>query len=905
MVNILAKYFFEINKSFFPEEYTKFDTLKNEIKSIVGDTEIEIILSNSYYSYDDLQKLLSIQNEKSSIRKDKGVYYTPEDIVSFILGNSLKLLYEDSIKDCNYKNILNNETFPWKDFCFNKTFYDPTCGTGAFLIPVLEKKFDLYLKNTSDISIDDIRNIMLSIGGNDIDPRSIVITKLRVFLLTIKTFNNKYILEVGNTINSMFENFNYLYFDSNKNIERYDVVLGNPPYVEDNKVDFDNYEKYGNIYANVLKNASIQLKSKGVLSMIIPLSYISTIRMKKIRSFLFDDLKIQYILSFSDRPDSLFSSVHQKLNILMGKKTENQKSKLKIFTSNYQYWYKEERDSLFTNLKIIENPFIYDGYIPKFGTEQDISIYRKIKNIETTISDFIQIDGLPLYLNTRAAFWIKVFFKNPNSSAYVNISFENNGIASFIYCLLNSSLFWWNWVAMSDCWHITNKELKDFKVPHIDDYSIFMDLAKRLDEDLERNKVFIGSKQVEYEYKHKYSYDIIKEINKNIYDIYNLTENESTYLDNFALKYRLSQNNIKESNIKILDLFAGCGGLSLGFLQAGYEIVKAVEFNKDIAKSYQLNHPNVDILIDDISNLGEYLFKDDIVDIVLGGPPCQGFSMAGARNRNGFIDDPRNYLFKHYFRIVQYVKPKAFIMENVKGLLSMQEGRVFNEILKIFSEAGYCVNYKIVKALEFGIPQKRERLIIVGSLHNNYDFEEEWNKTIEDIKKKDTKFFEVVNVYDAIGNLTQATESGIISNVKSETYYQNFLHRDVKEIHNHNQTKHNDKAVNRMKKVKNGENFSVLDEEINSIHSGSYGRLSWDEPAPTITTRFDTPSGGRFTHPEYNRTLTPREAARIQSFPDDFVFYGTRTSICTQIGNAVPPKISYFLAKLIERILKK
>ena len=125
----------------------------------------------------------------------------------------------------------------------------------------------------------------------------------------------------------------------------------------------------------------------------------------------------------------------------------------------------------------------------------------------------------------------------------------------------------------------------------------------------------------------------------------------------------------------------------------------------------------------------------------------------------------------------------------------------------------------------------------------------------------------------------------------------------MKTITNHTQTKHSKIAVERMEKINNGENFTALDEKINSVHSGSYGRLCWDEPAPTITTRFDTPAGGRFIHPNEDRTLSPREAARIQSFPDDFVFYGNKTSICKQIGNAVPPKISYFLARLIENII--
>ena len=120
---------------------------------------------------------------------------------------------------------------------------------------------------------------------------------------------------------------------------------------------------------------------------------------------------------------------------------------------------------------------------------------------------------------------------------------------------------------------------------------------------------------------------------------------------------------------------------------------------------------------------------------------------------------------------------------------------------------------------------------------------------------------------------------------------------------NHNQTKHSNLAITRMKQVKNGDNFKTLKENIKSVHSGAYGRLESDKPSPTITTRFDTPAGGRFIHYDKNRTITPREAARIQSFNDDFIFYGTKTSICKQIGNAVPPKLAYFLSVVAKNIL--
>lgn len=364
--------------------------------------------------------------------------------------------------------------------------------------------------------------------------------------------------------------------------------------------------------------------------------------------------------------------------------------------------------------------------------------------------------------------------------------------------------------------------------------------------------------------------------------------------------------------MKIIDLFAGCGGLSLGFMQRGHKVVRAVEIDSSIAKTYELNHPNVQVLVEDIKNIDQAgLFKSGDADVIIGGPPCQGFSMAGARIRNGFIDDPRNYLFKHYFNVVKSVRPQVFIMENVKGIMTMQEGKIFKEIISLFSDSdllggiAYNINYKLVKAVELGIPQKRERVIIIGTIKQNYNFDELWKNTILDIKREQPTFFDPVTVREAIGNLPTPTESGIIRQPLPLSSYEKYLEGRDSSIYNHKKTNHSSRALDRIKKIKAGENYEVLEEKINSVHSGAYGRLNWDLPAQTITTRFDTPAGGRFIHPEANRTITPREAARIQSFPDDFVFQGSKTSICKQIGNAVPPKISYFLSCFVEKVLEK
>ena len=362
--------------------------------------------------------------------------------------------------------------------------------------------------------------------------------------------------------------------------------------------------------------------------------------------------------------------------------------------------------------------------------------------------------------------------------------------------------------------------------------------------------------------------------------------------------------------MRVIDLFCGCGGLSLGFLKDNHTIVKAVEFDKNIAAYLNHNHPDIDLIVDDIRNVdNENVFKTNMADIIIGGPPCQGFSMAGARIREGFIEDPRNFLFKSYFNVVKCVKPRAFVFENVKGILTMEKGQIFQQILDIFSNREllggdiYNLFYKVVKASDYGIPQDRERVIIIGIKNERPDIETIWENTKIQIQQEYPHFLDNVTIRDAIGNLPDATENGIINNPQPISQYQQFLSCNNNEITNHNPTKHSALAVNRMERVGNGENFTVLNEDIKSVHSGSYGRLSWDDHAQTITTRFDTPSGGRFTHPDENRTITPREAARIQSFPDDFVFYGNRTTICKQIGNAVPPKLAFFLSKVIDNCI--
>ena len=367
-----------------------------------------------------------------------------------------------------------------------------------------------------------------------------------------------------------------------------------------------------------------------------------------------------------------------------------------------------------------------------------------------------------------------------------------------------------------------------------------------------------------------------------------------------------------EHKVNVIDLFAGCGGFSVGFERAGYKITKAVEFDKNIAVSYSHNHRETIMFAEDIGKIADTShFSNGEADVIIGGPPCQGFSMAGERIRGkkAFINDPRNFLFRHYVEVVKIVRPKVFLLENVKGILSKDNGLIFKEIVDTFGDPDnfdgdkYFLHYKVCKAVEFGIPQRRERVVVIGVLNKDFDIDDLFDKTKENLRLIDPNFFNPVTLQDAISDIPQPTEDGICVLEPCLTDYQAKLRISSGVIKNHIASKHNGLAIDRMQNVGAGQNWQVLAEEIHSVHSGAYGRLEWNKPTMTITTRFDTPAGGRFIHPVENRTLTPREAARIQSFPDSFEFIGNKTIVCKQIGNAVPPKLSFFLANAVNILL--
>ena len=353
--------------------------------------------------------------------------------------------------------------------------------------------------------------------------------------------------------------------------------------------------------------------------------------------------------------------------------------------------------------------------------------------------------------------------------------------------------------------------------------------------------------------------------------------------------------SIEQHNV--LDLFCGCGGLSLGFCNAGFNIIGGIDFNQDAINTFNKNFKNAKGICCDISKLEnngiEKLFgRLNNIDVIIGGPPCQGFSSA---NRNKIESDPRNKLFFQFVKFVDLINPKVVVIENVRGIITQDNGYAKEKIYEIFTSRGYTVTHKILDASEYGVPQKRMRNFFVITKNIDYNF--------GDVKKKNKK----VTVKEAIGDLydleNNTNEIKTLTG-KYESDYSKKMNNNNK-IYNH-EVRYPAKIVQqRISYVKQGENWQVIPKELfsnqrNNRHSSAYKRLSENDVSVTIDTGN---SHSNYFHPLYNRIPTVREAARIQSFPDSFVFEGSRTAQYRQVGNAVPPLLAEAVAKGIKEAL--
>ncbi|MDA9615031.1 DNA cytosine methyltransferase [Pseudomonadota bacterium] len=364
----------------------------------------------------------------------------------------------------------------------------------------------------------------------------------------------------------------------------------------------------------------------------------------------------------------------------------------------------------------------------------------------------------------------------------------------------------------------------------------------------------------------------------------------------------------KKKELTLIDLFAGCGGLSEGFARAGFKPLSAVEIDHQIANTLKKNHPQTKVFSEDICNVESKKLLDghEDVDIIVGGPPCQGFSMAGKRIRNSgiFLDDPRNQLFKEFYRIVSDLKPKIFLMENVPGILNIHNGEIREMILDLYRKLGYDTSFDVLLASEYGVPQMRKRAYFIG---NRLGLD---STLLFPTKTHGNALKDVVTIEDAIFDLpfihSNQGEFKSKYDKKPNSTYQKLLRGNCTSLHNHISSNHDKDILSIMKMIPEGKGMKDLPEKYKtkSIHSGAYGRMLRSKPAYTITTRFDSPPVGRVTHPIANRTITAREAARLQSFADNFIFHGSKSSIGIQIGNAVPPLLAQAIAQNLKKYIR-
>lgn len=341
-----------------------------------------------------------------------------------------------------------------------------------------------------------------------------------------------------------------------------------------------------------------------------------------------------------------------------------------------------------------------------------------------------------------------------------------------------------------------------------------------------------------------------------------------------------------------IDLFAGCGGLSKGFMDAGFDIIVGVDNDQAALNTFQLNHNGAVALNADLSKQETFDTIKSIagkrsIDVVIAGPPCQGFSLTGPRN----FDDPRNKLYLAVIEIVRQYRPKGFIIENVPGMAVMYDGQIKDEILRRFTKMGYNVECRILCAADYGVPQMRRRLIFMGVRKDIGSPEFPAPTHTEETYR---------TCRDAISDLpSREKELGKEEDVYTSqplTEYQALMRKNSTVLHNHVATAHKQFVKDIIAQVPEGGNWRDLPPgvgESRRFHE-AWTRYHGDKPSKTI----DTGHRNHF-HYEYNRVPTIRENARLQSFPDDFVFTGTKTQQNRQVGNAVPPLLGYALGKAL------
>lgn len=351
--------------------------------------------------------------------------------------------------------------------------------------------------------------------------------------------------------------------------------------------------------------------------------------------------------------------------------------------------------------------------------------------------------------------------------------------------------------------------------------------------------------------------------------------------------------------MNVIDIFSGCGGLSYGFELAGFNILLGIDEDSAALKSFKYNHTGSKILNEDINKVS----KEDIVkivnqkdiDLIVGGPPCQGMSLSGPRK----FHDPRNQLYLSFIQKVEEFKPKAFVIENVPGLVGLFKGQIKDSILEEFDLLGYDVKYALLLASDYGVPQNRKRVFFVGfrkDLNIDYNF------------PQPTTLFEheKITASDAISDLPLLSDSNHLGDEEQDyvsspkNSYQELMRQGSTKIYNHIATNHSEQTRSIISLVPEGGNYKNLPDHLKDIRkfNVAWTRYHSNKPTPTI----DTGHRHHFHYKE-NRVPTVRENARFQSFPDTFIFQGNKTQQYRQVGNAVPPLLALEIAKTIKQAL--
>lgn len=347
------------------------------------------------------------------------------------------------------------------------------------------------------------------------------------------------------------------------------------------------------------------------------------------------------------------------------------------------------------------------------------------------------------------------------------------------------------------------------------------------------------------------------------------------------------------STLNVLDLFCGAGGLSYGFESAGFDILLGIDNDAKALETFELNHKGSKSICGDITQINyeehiKPLLNGKQIDVIIGGPPCQGMSLSGPRK----FDDPRNKLYLSYIRLVKEIQPKAFVIENVPGLVGLFGGQIKDSIIEKFTDMGYHIEYKILCSADYGVPQSRKRVVFVGTRVGKFDYPE----TNPNVVTCSMALSDLPALEDELGE--EVSEYAL----PPQNYYQQLMRKKSDVVLNHVAARHSDKVKKIISLVPDGGNCKDLPEEYRSSRNFhvAWTRFASNKPAPTI----DTGHRHHF-HYKYNRVPTVRECARLQSFPDDFKFLGNKTQQFRQVGNAVPPLMAQAIAEQVKKMLEE